>query len=371
VSIECTLHSTLRLGDSTVVFGRVEWVSVVSDAVRDGGRGSRSCGRWARLGGNEWCTVGRVRTIPRIPYDRWAQDPAIGERVRGRGVTPMRFGLSLPCFGDGVSAAVVADWAVAAERAGGTASSCGTTCSPSTAGPPRWSTRGSRSPRGLRDASIRLGTLVTRSPAAARGPRPQTATLDHLSGGRVTLGVGSGDFPSSGSTSARSATPAPAGRCSTSTCTCSTAAGPGSRSATRVASTARRDPEWSAVCFPRAVQRPRIPVWVGGTWPGTRPFVRAARWDGVVPMRTDGPWGVADTAAVAERVRTLRTDPAPVRPRRPRGERRRRRRRAQVHADHAGRGGHLVGGGPVPVAGRACRPGCLAAAARERIDAGP
>jgi alkanesulfonate monooxygenase SsuD/methylene tetrahydromethanopterin reductase-like flavin-dependent oxidoreductase (luciferase family) len=65
-------------------------------------------------------------------------------------------------------------------------------------------------------------------------------------------------------------------------------------------------PEWSAVCFPPPVQRPRIPVWVGGTWPGTRPFIRAARWDGVVPMRADGPWEVADTRAVTERVRGLR-----------------------------------------------------------------
>jgi hypothetical protein len=52
-------------------------------------------------------------------------------------------------------------------------------------------------------------------------------------------------------------------------------------------------------------------VWVGGTWPGTKPFVRAARWDGVVPMRLDGQWEVADTAAVAERMRELRTDAAP------------------------------------------------------------
>src|SRR4028119_90372 len=109
----------------------------------------------------------------------------------------MRFGLSLPCFGDGVSAAVVADWAVAAERAGWdglflwdhlfafdarptpvvdpwialTAAACAT-------------------------SSIRLGTLVT--PLPRRRPvvlARQTATLDHLSGGRVTLGVGSGDFP--------------------------------------------------------------------------------------------------------------------------------------------------------------------------------
>ncbi|MGY1699715.1 flavin reductase family protein [Geodermatophilus sp. SYSU D00766] len=82
VSVECTLHSTLRLGDSTVVFGRVEWVSVVSEAVRDGRPRIEALRPLARLGGNEWCTVGEVRTIPRIPYTAWAEDPSIGERVR-------------------------------------------------------------------------------------------------------------------------------------------------------------------------------------------------------------------------------------------------------------------------------------------------
>ena len=36
VSVECTLHSTVRLGDSTVVFGRVLLISVRESAVRDG-----------------------------------------------------------------------------------------------------------------------------------------------------------------------------------------------------------------------------------------------------------------------------------------------------------------------------------------------
>ena len=65
-------------------------------------------------------------------------------------------------------------------------------------------------------------------------------------------------------------------------------------------------PDWSAICYPPPLQRPRIPVWVAGTWPGTRPFLRAARWDGVIPMRADGRWEVEDTAAVAERMRSLR-----------------------------------------------------------------
>lgn len=32
------------------------------------------------------------------------------------------------------------------------------------------------------------------------------------------------------------------------------------------------------------VQRPRIPIWVGGGWPAKKPFRRAARWDGVMPI---------------------------------------------------------------------------------------
>jgi alkanesulfonate monooxygenase SsuD/methylene tetrahydromethanopterin reductase-like flavin-dependent oxidoreductase (luciferase family) len=36
--------------------------------------------------------------------------------------------------------------------------------------------------------------------------------------------------------------------------------------------------------LPRPAQRPRIPVWVGGTLPNKRPMSRAARWDGAVPI---------------------------------------------------------------------------------------
>lgn len=43
---------------------------------------------------------------------------------------------------------------------------------------------------------------------------------------------------------------------------------------------------YKAVCdgFAQPVQRPRIPIWIGGQWPGTKPFRRAAKWDGVIPM---------------------------------------------------------------------------------------
>ncbi len=40
---------------------------------------------------------------------------------------------------------------------------------------------------------------------------------------------------------------------------------------------------------PRPLQRPRIPVWIGGGWPAKRPFRRAARWDGVFPILHGAP----------------------------------------------------------------------------------
>lgn len=83
VSLECTLHSTVELGDSTVVFGRVVLITAWERAVRDGRPRIEELRPLARLGGNEWSTIGEVREIRRIPYATWAGDPSIGEQVRG------------------------------------------------------------------------------------------------------------------------------------------------------------------------------------------------------------------------------------------------------------------------------------------------
>ena len=82
VSIECVLHGTLSLGDSTVVFGRVRHISVWAEAVQDGRPRIEHLRPLARLGGNEWSTIGDVREIRRIPYRAWTADPGIGERLR-------------------------------------------------------------------------------------------------------------------------------------------------------------------------------------------------------------------------------------------------------------------------------------------------
>jgi alkanesulfonate monooxygenase SsuD/methylene tetrahydromethanopterin reductase-like flavin-dependent oxidoreductase (luciferase family) len=36
--------------------------------------------------------------------------------------------------------------------------------------------------------------------------------------------------------------------------------------------------------LPVPVQRPRVPIWVGGNWPAKPPMRRAARWDGAAPI---------------------------------------------------------------------------------------
>lgn len=68
VAIECELHSTLRLGDSTVVFGRVVHISAWESVVRDGRPRIEHLRPLARLGGNEWSTIGEVKEIARVPY---------------------------------------------------------------------------------------------------------------------------------------------------------------------------------------------------------------------------------------------------------------------------------------------------------------
>ncbi len=83
VSIECRLHTTVRLGDSTVVFGAVQRITAWESVVRDGRPRIEELRPLARLGGNEWATIGEVKEIARIPFTAWEADPAIGMRVRG------------------------------------------------------------------------------------------------------------------------------------------------------------------------------------------------------------------------------------------------------------------------------------------------
>ncbi|MDX3802768.1 flavin reductase family protein [Streptomyces sp. AK04-3B] len=68
VALECRLHSTVVIGDCTLVLGEVVHVAVDEDVVVDGRPDIRRLRPLSRLGGNEWGTVGEVHDLARVPY---------------------------------------------------------------------------------------------------------------------------------------------------------------------------------------------------------------------------------------------------------------------------------------------------------------
>ncbi|MFE5907846.1 flavin reductase family protein [Streptomyces wedmorensis] len=68
VALECELHSTLRIGDSTVVFGRVVHAAVDESVLVDGHPEMALMRPLSRLGKNEWGTLGGIEEIARVPY---------------------------------------------------------------------------------------------------------------------------------------------------------------------------------------------------------------------------------------------------------------------------------------------------------------
>lgn len=71
VALECELHSTVRLGDSTVVFGRVVHAAISPEVMADGHPEVTKLAPLTRLGKDEWGTLGDVREISRVPYAQW------------------------------------------------------------------------------------------------------------------------------------------------------------------------------------------------------------------------------------------------------------------------------------------------------------
>ena len=195
----------------------------------------------------------------------------------------MRYSVSVPNFGEFAAPEVFAEVARRAEQAGWDALLVGD----SVAGEKelRWEIADPwvlLTAAALATRRIRLGTAIT--PVARRRPSKlarEVTTLDRLTGGRMILGAGLGD-PLDGEYGSF-----------------------GDTTDTRVL--AERLDEglhaldllWSGepvtyrghqvtiddvIFLPTPVQRPRVPVWVGGFWPNKAPMRRAARWDGAIPV---------------------------------------------------------------------------------------
>lgn len=134
---------------------------------------------------------------------------------------------------------------------------------------------------------VRIGPIV--EAVARRRPwklARETVSVDRLSGGRLTLGVGLGADPDT-EFAAFSENPSPRVRAQK--------LDEGLAVLTKlwsgrpVTHRGRHYKVKSTTFLPRPQQRPRIPIWVGGAWPNTAALRRARRWDGFIPIHPDWP----------------------------------------------------------------------------------
>lgn len=65
VTIECTLHTTVEVGDSVMVLGLVQAITVQERVLRDGRVDARVLDPLSRLGGHQWGTLGQVHDVRR------------------------------------------------------------------------------------------------------------------------------------------------------------------------------------------------------------------------------------------------------------------------------------------------------------------
>jgi alkanesulfonate monooxygenase SsuD/methylene tetrahydromethanopterin reductase-like flavin-dependent oxidoreductase (luciferase family) len=144
--------------------------------------------------------------------------------------------------------------------------------------------------------TIRLGPMVT--PLARRRPvkvAREAVTLDRLSGGRLTLGVGLGSDRHGNELSVTGEElddQRRAGMLDEALEILTTA-----WSGELVHHRGEHYTVESMRFLPRPVQRPGIPVWVGG-YPGKRgPLRRAARFQGFFPVDLEGPGQLAEVVA--------------------------------------------------------------------------
>ena len=198
----------------------------------------------------------------------------------------MRFGVDVSNFGDYANPGTIAELARDAENAGWDGFFVFDHILPTDAGTPLHDPWITLAAVATATSRIRIGPMVT--PLPRRRPwklARETVTLDHLSRGRLILGVGLG--------------------------------GPPEREFERFGESS--DPRvraerleegleiltelWSGrplvfegkhynlsgpQFLPSPLQVPRIPIWVGAKWRNRTPLRRAARWDGVFPIPHQG-----------------------------------------------------------------------------------
>lgn len=156
---------------------------------------------------------------------------------------------------------------------------------------------------------LRLGALVT--PLPRRRPwkvARETVTLDHLSNGRLVVGAGiGGDWWREYSAVGEPTNQMIHGAMLDEGLDVLTGLWAGTPFTYRGTHYTVEN-----ACFlPSPQQTPRIPIWVAGVWPGTRPFRRAALWDGVVPVGRNGPLQPDDVRQMRDYIHRYRTTTTP------------------------------------------------------------
>ena len=201
----------------------------------------------------------------------------------------MKFGFVLPC-GD---ARTAAEWAEAAEQAGWD----GFFVWEPVYGWDAWVMLTAAT---MHTSRIRLGTMI--SPLSRMRPwkiASETITLDHLSGGRVTLTVGLGAADVGFGTFGEAVDRRERAELLDESLEIMTDLWSGRASHQGKHYRIEGDLHFPP---PPPVQQPRIPIWVVGAWPYEKSMARAIKYDGIVPSARgdDGGMRQATTGEVAE-----------------------------------------------------------------------
>jgi len=196
----------------------------------------------------------------------------------------VKTGIYLPPFGELADARRVADLAAAAEQAGwdGFFIWDHMLATPDLPVAEAWTTLAAIA---TATSVIRLGAMVT--PLARRRPwvlARQVATLDHLSGGRLTVGIGLGDdgwreFSAFG----EETDPRARGRLLDESLDALLSLLSGNEVSYRGARIVIDSPPM----VPKPVQNP-VPIWAACIWPHRKPLARAARLQGCFPIFPGG-----------------------------------------------------------------------------------
>jgi alkanesulfonate monooxygenase SsuD/methylene tetrahydromethanopterin reductase-like flavin-dependent oxidoreductase (luciferase family) len=133
----------------------------------------------------------------------------------------------------------------------------------------------------MRTERMKIGAMIT--PLPRRRPwkvARETVALDHLSNGRLVFGVGIGVLPAEFDQLGEEGDQKERGAMLDEALDVLAGLWSGELFNHQGAHYHVQDARF----LPAPLQRPRIPVWVAGSWPNKAPFRRAARWDGAFPQ---------------------------------------------------------------------------------------